>query len=275
MLILPIINRNRIFNVEVRLKTAKKCNDYKFKSEFGPNNIYSFNKDFNSSSYNTKDSLSSSITDFIRNSDILYKRRFYVTSRENSDNFFDTYTVEYPKIKVNKGLDNLYGEAVNDLRNSVPGSFKGHYVDFAKLGITSHITPERLNTLDSIAKNEKPSNYQNAIYENDLEDLLETLNFLSLFDLEVIPKSSIKLEDFQSVAMSINKLNTKDSKMFRNYYTMALNNKECYSLISRLYNIVYNDSLNWIHNDKRSVNKDDKDVIVKLKKSNVDIQKAA
>lgn len=253
MLVLPIVNRDRILNVEIKLKDLEKIDNSDLML---PNNIYTPNGDFNSSNYNKKGLDSYYVTEFLRNSYAIskIKKDFYITTKEegNSTNY-NTYEVSFPKLTVNKQLDSLYGEALLDVKNSVPDSIKGHYIDLSKYGITSAITEEKLEKLRNIMKSSE--NCTRRIEEEGLTDLVLTLEFLKLFEFKVIPKTSIKLDDFSKVALPINSLNTKDSKSIRNYYTMAVNNKECYSYLSKLYNILYDDSYDLIKSSKKMVKK--------------------
>ena len=132
----------------------------------------------------------------------------------------------------------------------MPDNIKGHYIDFSKLGITKNITKEKLKTLKDIADHSDPKDYKREIEENDLDDLIIELEFLlNEFDLTIIPESTMKLEYFDKLLDIFSNIKSRDYKALKNYKQIADNNKECYSKISKLYNIVYNDSLNWIHKE--------------------------
>ena len=76
MLVVPIINRDRIMNVEIKLKNATKLDrkNITLKEGVSKSNIISHNSDYNTSSYNINDD-ASLITEYIRNSGILYKKK--------------------------------------------------------------------------------------------------------------------------------------------------------------------------------------------------------
>ena len=252
MLVVPIINRDRIMNVEIKLKNATKLDrkNITLKEGVSKSNIISHNSDYNTSSYNINDD-ASLITEYIRNSGILYKKNYVIVTKEEAESTeFDSFEVKYPRLRVNENIDKLYGELVKDLKNSMPDNIKGHYIDFSKLGITKNITKEKLKTLKDIADHSDPKDYKREIEENDLDDLIIELEFLlNEFDLTIIPESTMKLEYFDKLLDIFSNIKSRDYKALKNYKQIADNNKECYSKISKLYNIVYNDSLNWIHKE--------------------------
>lgn len=253
MLVLPIVNRDRILNVKVYLKTAKKIKKSVKYDDVQASDIVVNNTIFSQSSYHNEKVTANNIMKFIRNSSVMNKGTFFVSTKEEDDSdFYDVYEIDYPGAKVTDGLDNLFGSVILDLKNKIPDREKGKYVDFERLGITDHITEEKLEKLSFIA-NHVDENYHKAIIDNGLESMIQTLSFLELFDCVVIEKSSIKLEDFQKILNVLNNIHSKDSKTLNNYLNIALANQEAYSKLSKLYNIVYNDSLRWIHSSKDKV----------------------
>ncbi len=253
MLVLPIINKDRILNVEVRLKNIKKLDNQNIDtSKYTESNIYVGLYDFNNSSYNEKNLDSYNITLFIRNSGILKKNKFIVTTKSYDKNICDFYEISYPNNKISDGFDRLYGEVINDIRNKNINEEKGHYLDFKRMGITDVLNIENINKLEEISLNHN-SNYSRAIKEANLMPLLDILKFIDMLELNVIEGTSLKVSDYNRIANKFIKLNTKDTKSIYSYYNIASNNKEIYSLISRLYYIINNRSMEWINNPKTKI----------------------
>lgn len=251
MLVLPIINRNRIMNVEIKLKSAQKVKQNVRYDDIKPSDIIIKGINYQDSIYNEANTKLEDITEFIRNNNVISKSDYFVSTKEysNSDNY-DIYQVVNPSKKITKELDRLYASVILDMKNEIPNIKKSRYIDFKKLGIADNITEERLIKLKEVATTTN-RNYRKTLEENELLDLIELLEFLNLFECHVIESSSIKLEDFEKMLDVFNKINTRDTKSLNNYYNIALNNKKIYSLISKLYNIVYNDSMNWIHSSNK------------------------
>lgn len=253
MLVLPIVNRDRILNVRIRLKTAHLVRQNVKYEDLVASDIVVHNQSFTQSSYGKQKQTSSTVMDFIRNYNKRNSENFYVsTKEEDHSDLYRIYEVVNPPEKITEGLDCLYGSLILDLKNEIPERERGRYVDFEKLGVVDHITEERLEKLSYIASHVE-ENYSQAILDNHLEDLIDTLDFLELFDCMVIEKSSISIENFKKVLNSISTTCSKDAKSLNNYYDIALANQEAYSKLSRLYNIVYNDSLKWIYSSKDKV----------------------
>lgn len=253
MEIVPIVNRGRILNVRIRLKSCKKIKEKVKIDDIHANDIIVNNVAFSTSHYQMENAQAIAIMKFIRNHSMMRKNSFLVsTKEEDHSNLYDLYEIDYPFDKITNGLDELFGSMILDLKNGIPDRDKGRYIDFEKMGITNHITDEKLERLSFIA-NHVSEHYQDSIIENDLEDLIDTLKFLDLFDCEVIEKSSIKIEDFQKVLNFLGTIHSKDFRGLVNYYHTALANQRVYSRLSCLYNIVYNDSLKWIKSSKDKV----------------------
>ena len=255
MLVLPIINRGRILNVKIELADAKKIKENINIDGIKESDIIitgPTGTNLKDSSYNNKNVSPEEITEFIRNNNKMSKTGFMVTTKTRSDsNTYDIYGIPNPPKKVSNGLDRLYGSMILDLKNEIPRTpSKVRYVDFEKMNIFDTITEEKLEKLELIAQNLN-SNYQNELNNNNLNDLIETLEFLKLFNCEVIESSSIKLDKYIDVMNFFYTINNKDSKNINNYYKTAFLNKRNYSNLSKLYNIVYKDSLNWIQSKNK------------------------
>ncbi len=264
MLVLPIINRGRVLNVSVKLKNAKKARHSVRIDDIKPSDIIIIGQNrtnYKDSSYKNNKNYED-ITAFIRNNNRLNKNDYLVTTKEepNSNNY-DVYQIDNPPERVSSGWDKLYGQAIVDMKEENPHIIKGRYINLKSLGIADGITEDKLNRLEFIANNTN-GNYKKTLEKHDLDGLIDILNFLDYFECEVIKTSSIKQEDFEKTINLLTPTYSKDAKSLNNYYDLAISNKEVYSKLSRLYNIVYKEPLNWIQSSKNKVKvkKDDRKV---------------
>ena len=124
MLVLPIINKNQVVNVELRIKDASKVRRSVHFDDAGESEIFINSEKFSKSSfYNSKEK--NAQIDFIRSKSILFPRPFFVTTRaENETDKYDVYELPQPPKKVNDSLDILYSKAILDLQKEIPQ--KGH-----------------------------------------------------------------------------------------------------------------------------------------------------
>lgn len=250
MLILPIVNKNRVLNVKIELKAAKKIYsgvnlDDMLESDVVINgNKFSDSTFFNSTSENAE-------LDFIRSSSLLYKRNYRVTTREESDSTqYDVYEVDLPPKKINDGLDNLYGSVITDMRKEIPGVPRGRYVSFEKLGVGRHLTDERIARLQRIVSEvHDTSEWPKLFEEAGIADLVQTLDFVNLFDCTVIGSSSIPEDTLGTIIEAFDKLKTKDSRNLKKYYQTALDNHDIYAKISYINKLVYDRPLNLIQSE--------------------------
>ena len=81
MLILPIVNRNRVLNVEVKLKTADKIRTGVKFSDACESDVIVNGQRLSSSSYKDEKSDKAAL-EFIRTNSIRYKRNYLITTRE-------------------------------------------------------------------------------------------------------------------------------------------------------------------------------------------------
>lgn len=255
MIIIPIINNNKIKQVKIELANIYKIEKDKDYSSIEANDIIIGSESFKNSRFNKKNQSISSILDFIRTSYIHSKSPTLISTKYyNSEHNYDLYQINPPLKSITTGLDNLYASIILDLKNCIPDAIKGKYIDLEKLELTSHITDEKLELLQIIAsnlqQNESKKDYLKILQENELDNLIETLRFMELFYCEIIPNASIDIDNYKKVLKSMSKVNTKEAKDLKNLYIIAKNNEQSYYKLSKLYNIVYNEPLHWIHSSK-------------------------
>jgi hypothetical protein len=252
MLILPIVNRNRILNVEVKLKTADKIRTGVKFSDACESDVIVNGQRFSDSSYRNEKSDKAAL-EFIRTSSIRYKRNYLITTREvDSTALYDVYEVEQPPRKVNDALDNLYVSAITDMRKEIPGNKRGRYLSLDKLGIGDILTDEKIETLGVVVRNTgNPEELNSMLSKTGISDLVDTIDFLKLFDCTVVEDTTIAEETLQGMVDSLKKLNTREARNLASYYNMALKNRDIYSKLSTINKMVYGKPLTLIQSKRQ------------------------
>ncbi len=247
MLILPIVNRGRILNVEVKLKNASKVRGGIRFSDADESEVIVNGELFSKSMY-MDDKSDTAIVDFIRHKSIRLRRNYLVTTREeSSSSSYDVYEVELPPRGVSKSLDSLYASLVTDLRKEIPGHKRGRYLSLKKHGIDDMVSDVRLGRLDYILKHSSSrDDVVRLARQEGVLDLIETVDFLRCIDCTVVSDASINEESLQGVVHALNKVNTRDSRNLVNYYQMAMDNRDIYSKLSSVSKMVYGKPLDLI-----------------------------
>ena len=242
MLILPIVNRNRILNVEVKLKKSEKIKTGVCLEDTKESEVIVNGKKFTDSSYHNDLNNESSVVDFIRNASIRNKNDYFITTRESSDSkLYDVYDVSYPYKKVHPALDNLYASVVTDMRKEIPDVKRGRYLSLEKIGLDKHLTDEKIAKLQSIIKEEKDQSRWPLLFKDaGVFDLYETIDFVNMFDCTVISDTTIPEDVLISKIKDLEQEKRKDFRNLSNYYKMALKNKEIYSKLSIINKSIYN-----------------------------------
>ena len=248
MLILAIVNKNRVMNVEIKLKNASKIRSRVYSEDVQQSDIIVNREKFSNSSF--KESRDEAApTDFIRSRSILHPRNFLVTTKqENDSNLFDVYEVTQPPKKVNHSLDKLYGKAITDLRCEIPGiKGRGRYVSFEKLGLDKHLSEDKIASLQRIVKDERDSSRWPQLFkEAGIADLGDTVDFINTFECTVLSDTSIAEDSLQDTIKQLEVINTRDYRNLKNYYKMAKKNTDIYTKISYINNIIYDKPLTLI-----------------------------
>lgn len=252
MLILPIVNRNRILNVEVKLKTADKIRTGVKFSDACESDVIVNGQRLSASSYKDEKSDKAAL-EFIRTNSLRFKRNYLITTREvDSTSLYDVYEVEQPPRKVNDALDNLYVSVITDMRKEIPGNKRGRYLSLEKLGIGDILTDEKIETLSVVVRNAGNSLELNALLAKaGVSELVDTVEFLKLFDCTVVEDTTVAEETLQGMVESLRKLNTRESRNLASYYNMALRNRDIYSKLSAINKIVYDKPLTLIQSKRQ------------------------
>ena len=241
MLILPIVNKSRVMNVEIRLKGASKIRRHVHFDDAKESDIIVNREKFSDSSlYDSKD-INAPIN-FIRSKSILYPRSFLVTTREEEGTSkYDVYAVDQPPKKVNDNLDKLYSKAIMDLKCEIPGrENRGRYVSFQDLGIDEHLQDDKIASLQRIIKEERDSSrWEKRFQEAGIMDLEDTALFFHNFECTLLEDTSIPVESLQDTIKTLSIINTRDYRNLKNYYRIAKSNTDIYTKISYINKIIY------------------------------------
>ena len=252
MLILPIVNRNRILNVHVSLKPAEKIRTSIRFPGVKESEIFINGRKF-SESNSSKSKDKNATIDFIRSSSLLYQRNFLVTTRQVIDsNLYDVYELPQPPKKINDAFDSLYDAIITDIRKEIPGIKRGRYLSFAKLGLDEEITEEKIDIVKRIVSDVRDSSQWPVLFERaGVADLLQMLEFMNNFDCTVVSDTTVKEEDLCNIINSLEPLNTRESRNLISYYKMALGNRDIYAKLSYLNKILYGRPLSLIQSESQ------------------------
>ena len=252
MLVLPIVNRNRVMNVQISLKDAAKIHRSVILENTGESEVVVNQQNFSDSSY-LQDKEEGGVVKFIRNSSLISKNDFLVTTREEADSDrYDVYQVKQPPKFVNSALDNLYANVVTDMRKQIPNVKRGRYISFEKLGMNQYLTEDKINTLQQIVKTEQDRGRWPRLFEKaGIADLAQTIEFLNHFNLTVISDTTLPEETLQSMLQAFEPLQTQEYRNLKKYYHMAQANQQIYSRLSLVYHLLYNEPYHLITSDKK------------------------
>lgn len=271
MLVLPIVNKNRVMNVEVRLKDAKKIRTKVQYHSANPSEIIVNKANYSDSIYyGSRDE--NAPTDFIRSRSILYPRNFLVTTKHRRySEDYDVYEVTQPPRKISDSLDKLYGKAILDLKNEIPEvTNRGRYLSLSKIGLEEHLSDDRIAKLQHIIKEERDSSKWPRLFSNaGIADLEEMLEFIRHFDCTVLSDNIIPEDSLQDTLKSLEAINTRDYRNLKRYYEIAKSNALLYTKMSYVHKLIYNKPFALIQ-----VKKQEPKQLVK-KKDEVDYQQAA
>ena len=268
MLVMPIlINETKnseamIYNVEVKLNKAAKVKKSTSLKGYKESDIIVNGSSYNNSPYNNINKNYNSVVNFIRNNIKADKKQFLIATRTYSNSpLFDLYSVAAPPSKISTGLDNLYGSAIIDMQKEIPDIKHGRDIDLKDLGVDLHITEEKVEKMSYIIKNVKDRTKWDYLFTaNGVRDLKTTLDFMNLFDFSIIDNSGIEKNQLESIINSFSHTHDQNFKLMKKYYAKAINNKDVFSKLNRLSQLIYNKPIHLIHRKK------DKKVLIMKKK---------
>lgn len=260
MLVLPIVNRDRIMHVRVGLKGVKKFDGSVILEGTKESDVIVNQQSFSESSY-LHDKEDSSVVNFIRNTSLINHNDFLVTTREESaSKRYDVYQVKQPPKFINPALDNLYASVITDMRKEIPNVKRGRYLSLEKLGLGDHLSEEKISMLRNIVQTEDRNRWPQLFEQAGIADIPQTLEFLNYFDWTVISSTTISEQTIQSFLTAMEPLNTQEYRNFKKYYQMAQSNQKIYSRLSIAYHSIYNQPYSLI----RSGNQDKPDKVTNI-----------
>lgn len=253
MLVLPIVNKKRVMNVQIRLKDALKIRrGVKFDDASGSDIIVNREK-FSESSFGISKDANAPI-DFIRSRSILYPRNFLVTTKEEVDsNYYDVYEVPQPPKKVNDSLDKLYSKAITDMRKEIPGRLeRGRYISFEDLGIDKQLSDEKIAMLQRVIReSDGNSDLGKKLADAGIADLDDIVKFFQNFECTLLSDTSISEDSLQDTIAALSVINSRDYRNLKKYYNMAKSNTDIYTKISYINKVLYDMPLSFSYGDSR------------------------
>lgn len=252
MLILPIVNRNRVMNVHITLKGAEKIRKGISFEDANESDIIVNREKFSNSVLSKSRDVKAPI-DFIRAKSILYPRNFLITTREASNStLYDVYEVGQPPKKVNDQLDEFYASLITDMRKELPDSKKARNISFEKFEFDKILTDEKIEKLENVMEHlVDDDNLENELSDAGVLDLKQLIDFMNIFDCTVISSATIPEENLQKVVEGFNPIFTDVSMRIKKYYDMALSNKELYRKMSYVSKLIYNEPLSLIKSNRQ------------------------
>ena len=276
MLVLPILNKDKIFNARLTLKTATLENNATLLFEnVGESDVMVNSKKLSESKLD-KDN----IVEFIRFNSLNYPRDFFVNTKNkqfdkkkydeignkiSSEDTFDTYRVKPIPSRVNVYLDKLLNNIFLDMMNTVPNKDNnGRYVSLKRLGFDEFINDEKIATLKSIVETVTDSKKLPSLFRSaGVEELVDLVSFFDIFEATVITNSTINKDDLEKMINKYEKIHSKDFKGLNNYYRIAKENNEIYSKINIVSNLLYDKPFRLVQSEKQRIH--EKEKLLRLK----------
>ncbi len=279
MLILPILNKDKVFNAELKLNIATLENNGTLLFEdVGESDVMVNSKKLSESKLDKNN-----VVEFIRYNSINYPRDFFVNTRNKqfnkkkfdeignrikSDNTFSTYRVRPIPSRVNIYLDRLLNCIFIDMMNTVPNKDNnGRYVSLKRLGFDEFLTDEKISRLKSIISSVNDPSKLPALFKNaGVADLVDLVSFFDIFEATVVPKSSVKEEDLVKMLNRFEKIHSRDFKSLNNYYNIAKENSEIYAKINIVSRLLYDKPFRLVQSEKQRQNEHDRLSKIKILK---------
>ena len=252
MLVLPIVNHGRIMHVKISLKDAEKIYNSVILEGTKESDVIVNQQQFSESSY-LDDKENNSVVKFIRNTSLVSRNDFLVTTREEAEsNRYDVYRVKQPPKFINLALDNLYASVITDMRKEIPNNnVKPHYVSFEKLGFNEALTDEKIARLQQIVQEEKDRSRWPRLFEQaGIADIPYMLEFLNHFDCTVISNTTLPEATLQSILALLEPTQISVYKEASKYYKIAKSNEKIYDKLKVAYHSIYQGPYRLIMSEK-------------------------
>lgn len=245
MLVMPLLYKGKIYNMEVRLKNVyeveeKSIFEYPYESDVIVNG-----RSYNHSEYYVSNASHDSIVRFIRNHFVPSSSSFLLTSRKNNEGHMKTFQIQAPLSHVTDGLDMLYGSVLLDMKKQIPDRYKDRNISLKRLGVASHITEEKLKVLRKVVSSNS-SFSTNKEKDEILHNFLDTFHFLNQFECRIIGNATILEKMIQGVMEPLSSIYTSSANEIRDYYQMAQENANEYAKLDYMTRIMTGDGLSWL-----------------------------
>lgn len=245
MLLLPLVYKRKVMNVQIKLQNVERIKEGVSYGDANESDIIVNREKFSESSFNdSRDALAD--VNFIRSKSILYSRDFLVTTREESDStLYDVYKVPKPPKKVSNGLDKLYSMAITDMRKEIPNrKNRGKYISFEDFGLVEQLTDDKIAKLQRIVREvDDTSEWPKLFDEAGIADLRDTISFINNFECVVLSDTTIPEESLQDTLRGLTGINTREYRNLNKYYRIAKSNTDIYMKLSYISSILYNKPL--------------------------------
>ena len=245
MLVMPIVNKGRVMNVEVSLKDISKVRSNVYYDHASSSDIFLNRAKFSTSSFaNYEEGQKAKASmDFIRARSLLNSGKLLVTTKNRrASKFYDVYSIPLVPKKVNDSLDELYGRALLDLENEIPEADKrGKYLSLKELKLDQCLTDDKILSFQRMIENEKDSsNWSNRCKAENILNLEEILKFLNNFEWVLLTEHTIPEESLKDTLKSLEAIHTRDYRNLKKYYEIAESNALIYMRLSYVYKIIHN-----------------------------------
>ena len=250
MVILPILNKDKIYNVEVKLKNVIEDSELGLFEKHYESDIVINGQSYNESTYHEKNAPLINLSYFIRNSS-LYTGSYVLTSRRNDQGKMHTYRIAMPPLKISDGLDSLYSSVIQNMKKEIPEHEKGKYISLKSLGVFDH-----LKERPAFLFNEGFLNKEQQLEKEKFTQLLtKTCSFLQIFDCRVIEDAILDVKTLDTSMQPFVLMKTEEGKKLQKYYNLAEENASEYRELQSLVRNLMGETFHWIRQEKQPVKK--------------------
>lgn len=265
MLILPVINKGKIFNAELKLVHCTKLenNTANLFDNAQESDIIINGKSLKASNWDKKD-----IMGFVKGNSINQPRDFYINTKNEQFNekrfdvignrltekdTFESYKIANPYKLTSFNFDKLYNVMLLDIINRVPNKdSNGRYVSLKDLGFDEVVNDQSIEQLENITNSVRDTSKWDPLFrEYKIEDLVKYIDFFNLFEATVVPNSTISSEEVEDLVDKLKPIRTRDFKDLNKYYKIAKENTEIYKNLNKASNLLYGKPFRFVQSEKQ------------------------
>ena len=265
MLILPVINKGKIFNAELKLVHCQKL-DENISNTFDSakeSDVIINGKSLRDSNWDKKDIMS-----FVKGNSLNQPRDFYVNTKNEQFNekrfdiignrlqekdTYETYKIANPYKLTSFNFEKLYDVMLLDILNKVPNKQNnGRYVSLKELGFDEVVNDQSIEQLENITNSVRDTSKWDPLFrEYKIEDLVKYIDFFSLFEATVIPHSTVPKDEVENIVDKLSTIKTRDYKNLNKYYKIAKENTEIYKNLNKASNLLYGKPFRFVQSKKQ------------------------